>query len=393
MGAAKWRDPAEWPSGAKPVTRKIAYDDLYRVRQIKYEYSAGDDTWVSPFARENGEHFSDANFDHRRSMPSPHVSFDKRVLEQDIAYDWLGNTETTDDDAHGFYDRSLGTIVNDSAHGKPYQLASASNASKGGARTGSLNAAYDVAGNLKDLAVNRNPSGTATCLPSGSGCNQTFHYQWDEVGRLVRAQRWDIATAAQNLGTIPSAKTAADLTYTYDASDNRVLKSSTATENNDETKQRHSVYISGGQELRGAQFSSAYLDPGTTGADYQIDSKTEVAYLFAHGVRLGRVAYDNGTGMPTFGENAVLPAQHVLINLDDTLGSTSIVIDRATSELVEASSYLAHGATESDYRPDRWNGLREDYRFTGKVLRAELRSYDRSKLTSEDFGSIPTLSS
>ena len=361
-----WRDPAEWPIGAKPVTRKIAYDDLYRVNQIQYEYSANDASWISPFARENGEHISDASFDHRRNMPSPYVSFQKRVLEQDISYDWLGNTSTTDDDAHGFYDRSLGTITNNSVNGKPYQLTSATNASKGGNRTGSLNAKYDVAGNLTDMAVNRNPINDAACLPSGSGCNQTFHYQWDEVGRLVHAQRWDIATTAANLGIIiPTTTPPADLTYTYDASDNRVLKSATAKESNVDT-QRHSVYISGGQELRGAKFAPDYLDSGATGADYQIDSKTEVAYLFAHGVRLGRVAHDNGTGMPSYTANAFLPAQHVLINLDDTLGSTSIVIDRATSELVEASSYLAHGATESDYRPDRWNGLREDYRFTGK---------------------------
>ena len=282
--------------------------------------------------------------------------------EQTINYDWLGNTSTTDDDAHGFYDRSLGAITNNSAAGKPYQLVSATNASKGGSRTGSLAAAYDVAGNLTDMAVTRT-STASLCLPSGAGCNQRLHYLWDEVGRLVRAQRWDVATPS--LQTLPTTEAVADLTYTYDASDNRVLKSATAKENNVDV-QRHSVYVSGGQELRGAQFGSAYLDPGTTGSDYQIDSTTEIAYLFAHGVRLGRVAYDNGAGMPTYSENAVVPAQHVLINLDDTLGSTSIVIDRATSELVEASSYLAHGATESDYRPDRWKGLREDYRFTGK---------------------------
>jgi hypothetical protein len=30
------------------------------------------------------------------------------------------------------------------------------------------------------------------------------------------------------------------------------------------------------------------------------------------------------------------------------------------------TTYQAYGATESDYRPDRWKGFREDYRFTGK---------------------------
>jgi RHS repeat-associated protein len=48
------------------------------------------------------------------------------------------------------------------------------------------------------------------------------------------------------------------------------------------------------------------------------------------------------------------------------LGSTSLVVDKATSELVEATTYLGYGARESDYRPGRWEGFREDYGFTGK---------------------------
>jgi len=42
------------------------------------------------------------------------------------------------------------------------------------------------------------------------------------------------------------------------------------------------------------------------------------------------------------------------------------VLDKATSELVERSTFQAYGAAESDYRPARWAGFREDYRFTGK---------------------------
>jgi hypothetical protein len=220
-------------------------------------------------------------------MPSPYVKFDKRVLEQDIAYDWLGNTSSTDD----FYDRSLGKITNDAAHGKPYQLASATNTSTGATRKGHLETKYDVSGNLTDMAVTRTTDATL-CLPTGANCNQQFHYDWDEVGRLVHARRWD--KTLPDVGSVPTTPTAADLTYTYDASDNRVLKSASVVENNQHFE-RHSVYISGGQELRGAQFGTTYADPGTTGADYQVDSKTEVAYLFAHGVRLARVAY-NGTG-------------------------------------------------------------------------------------------------
>src|SRR5690606_15558277 len=39
---------------------------------------------------------------------------------------------------------------------------------------------------------------------------------------------------------------------------------------------------------------------------------------------------------------------------------------KATGELVERATFQAYGATESDYRPERWKSFREDYRFTGK---------------------------
>ena len=48
-----WRTPSEWPAGAKPVTRKAQYDDLYRLTKIDYQYAAGDDTWVDPFQAED----------------------------------------------------------------------------------------------------------------------------------------------------------------------------------------------------------------------------------------------------------------------------------------------------------------------------------------------------
>jgi RHS repeat-associated protein len=41
-------------------------------------------------------------------------------------------------------------------------------------------------------------------------------------------------------------------------------------------------------------------------------------------------------------------------------------LDKATSELVQRSTFQAYGGSESDYRPERWKNFREDYRFTGK---------------------------
>lgn len=161
-----WRNPDEWPTGAKPVTRKIQYDDLYRVTRVDYQYAAGDDTWTSPFKAEvDGEPNQQ---DRRRAQPSPHVSFERRTLWQTFQYDWLGNTSRTDDDAHGFYDRSLGTITNDIASDKPYQLRSAMGSD--GMRSGQLEARYDDAGNLTRLDVRRNNRGN-----SGSQAQQLLN--------------------------------------------------------------------------------------------------------------------------------------------------------------------------------------------------------------------------
>jgi RHS repeat-associated protein len=335
-----WRIASEWPPGSKPVTKKAEYDDLYRVSHLDYQFEAGDDAWTSPYDAENSA--TPDLQDPRRAKPSPHVSFDKRLLSQTFAYDWLGNTSNTDDDAHGFYDRSLGAISNDSA--KPYQLTSADNSSTGSPRAGQLQAKYDPAGNLSRLQVGR----SGPCLPAGAACNQLFAYEWDEVGRLAQARRWDVSALPAMIDPLPDAVPEARLAYAYDAGDQRVLK----TAFDDVGNEVHSAYIFESLELRRAVFASG---------DYERSKWTEVPYLYAHGVRLARVAWDE-SDVPTLSGGQT----HVLFELGDYLGSTSVVLDQATSELVERSTFQAYGGAESDFRPDRWKGFREDYRFTGK---------------------------
>jgi RHS repeat-associated protein len=337
-----WRNPDEWPAGAKPVTRKIQYDSLNRATRVDYQYSDGGDVWKSPFDKENTE--PDAERDPRRAKPSPHVSFDKRVLSQTWKYDWLGNTETTGDDANGFYDRSLGSIANGTSEAGPYQLKSASNKSTASPRDGELSAHYDVTGNLTALSVQRN----GPCLPTGSKCSQRFQYEWDEVGRLVRAKRWDLSAAEYEPASTPAPTTtpAVDLEHRYDAGDQRILKIAT----DDKGKKSHTVYVSGSLELRRAAWKDG---------DYELSAKTEVAYLFANGVRLARLAHQ----APEASSGGEL---HVFLLLGDHLGSTSVALDKETGELVERSTYEAYGSRESDYRPEKWEGFREDYGFTGK---------------------------
>ncbi len=333
-----WRNPAEWPAGAQPVARKFAYDDLYRVSGVSYASPQGADTWVSPFDAENRS----IDTDPRRAKPSPHVSFSNRVMSQSMQYDWIGNTTRTDDDAHGFYDRSLGPITNGTASAGPYQIKAATGT---GPRGGSLSTAYDPAGNLTSLSVTR----SGPCLPSAAICSQRFGYDWDEVGRLVRARRWDTASPGAATSALPTATPNADLRYTYDVNDARTLKTaidSTGTA-------AYSAYVFSSLELRGATFASS---------DYAHTSTNEVAYLSAHGVRLGRVHYSAPPATPTESGTSL----HILLELMDHLGSTEVAIDRDTGEVAERNAYLADGRTDSDYRPARWNSFREDYRFTGK---------------------------
>jgi RHS repeat-associated protein len=75
---------------------------------------------------------------------------------------------------------------------------------------------------------------------------------------------------------------------------------------------------------------------------------------------VARVVYDDDA--PTIGGDTT----HVFFELGDHLGSTSVVLDKVTGELVERATVQAYGGAESDYRPGRWKEFREDYRFTGK---------------------------
>jgi RHS repeat-associated protein len=334
----------EWPAGAKPITRDVVYDDLYRVARV--DYSSDSDSWTSPFAAENSG--TPALQDPRRAKPATHVAFDDRVQWQTVNYDWLGNTISTDDDAHGFYDRSLGTIVNYgslNAYGlRPHQLIAANNTGSG-ARDGSLAAQYDITGNLFVLEVRRN----GPCLPAGSVCSQYFLYDWDEVGRLVRARRWDAVVGTFHPSLTPPS---AMVDYLYNAADERVLK----IVSHENGPKSHTAYLFDSLELRRAPYVTA------TG-EYTLDDQTEVPYLSANGVRLARaVLEDTGDAEPRIGGARL----HVFFELGDHLGSTSVVLDQATSELVERSTLQAYGAVESDYRPERWGAFREDYRFTGK---------------------------
>lgn len=150
---------------------------------------------------------------------------------------------------------------------------------------------------------------------------------------------------------LPASDPDVDLRYAYDASDMRVLKTAVGSK-----EELYTAYVFDSLELRRTAWRENSVDPEQS--DYEDEKFSEIPYLSANGVRLARLSY---------GDDGVPGADlHVFLELADHLGSNGIVIDKATGELVERTTYQAYGTTESDYRPARWNSFREDYRFTDK---------------------------
>jgi RHS repeat-associated protein len=325
-----FRDPAEWPDAAKPASRRIAYDGRNRVARVDYEREADD--WVSPFDNEVRGRESDVG------SPHPHRAFRTRVRWQTFAYDWLGNLEASDDDQHAFFDRSTGRAAHASSEGKPYQLKEA----RSGERD-RLRAAYDESGYLRDWAVERE----GTCLPAGAVCSHRYAYEWDEVGNLSRARRWDRDDPGVPGGALPGGPADAELTFAYDGGGARVRK----TVGDGANHAKHDVYLFDSLELRGARFADGR---------YEANAKTQNVYVGASGVR-ARVKHAE-EDLPAAASGKL----HLFLSIRDYLGSGDIVIDHATSELVEATTFLPLGAVESDYRPERWGAYREREKFTGK---------------------------
>ncbi len=99
------------------------------------------DPWSSPHAPEHAGTRGPGLLG-LRGKPRPKAVFTHRVKTVSYACDRLVNRTSTDDDLHGFWDRTLGTESHDGANGKPYQLTGAQQPT--GCYAGPLTAACDV---------------------------------------------------------------------------------------------------------------------------------------------------------------------------------------------------------------------------------------------------------
>jgi RHS repeat-associated protein len=314
-----------WPGGAKPVTRQIEYDGLYRARRVHYLH--GSDIDVPAFLPEAVA---------GNNRPVAELRGIHRVMEQGYAYDFLGNTVVAQDDEKLVFDRSLGTIT----HGHPAADGGVEGPNQLTSTDAGIAATYDRAGNLKELVVPR-----TSCWASMPQCSHRFLYDWDEIGQLVGARRWDYPAGAVPAAS-PAFAPAWELAYAY-ADGARVRVSARDSAGGEQ----HSLYVF--DTLRADRVP---YNPAT--GDYDVRAENEVGFLGG----MSRVFLDASGKLPMPGPTR----RHIYFHLSDHLGSTAFVLDKDSGEVVERTTYQAYGALETDYRPERWQANREEYKFTGK---------------------------
>ena len=314
---------SEWAPGSGPVSSQaLTYGSDYRLAQVQTQY-AGDDGWSTPYTAADSQIYP-------LSEPVPG---NRRVKQQTFAYDFRGNFTQSTDDLSVFWDRSLATVTTTGGTDQLAQAVSTDNQAQAAM-------SYDAAGNMSLMQV----------FTFGNGLEE-YDYGWDELGRLSTASRGAIVTAG---GAIAER-------FTYDASGNRVSIARTTNDGSGtQSPTQYTVNVFDSLVLENAAF------PDSSGANYEHDDATEHLYLGAAGELLGHV-FRAQTSMPS-----ASGAVHMFMPMGDRLGSTSFVIDHDTGEVVEATTYQAYGAVDSDFRPARWSAFREDVRYASHWDDAEV---------------------
>ena len=319
--------PAAWPAGAKPVSRSYDYDWGYRIRQLDYANAL--DPQTPSFAAEA------AAGDRRPVAEAPGAT---RVQQQVFVHDAHGNVLLSDDDQNAYFDRSFGQQTNGedwsyNPTGGPHQFIDGSN----------THAEYDAAGNMTELKVWR-----TGCWSEMPNCVHHFLYDWDEMGQLVRARRWDYPD-----GDVPpldlEVSPAWDLHYAHGQT-GRML----TTKTNDAGETRHTLDVFDTMRIQSVAYDEGF--------GYSLAEGDQIGFL-AGGA--ARVFFDREQLLPSAGPEET-SRLHVYLMAGDGLGSTAFVLDKDSGELVERTEHQAFGKVESDFRPARWAANREAFKFTGK---------------------------
>jgi RHS repeat-associated protein len=313
-----------WPAGAQALSVQASYYSDYRLRQASTNPT---DSYLDPYAYEASIGSTEYPY---QTTPSTNARWEALGL----SYDWRGNVTMSGDDATDFFDRSLGTVASSAD-----RLTSAT-----GANGETLLTQYDAAGNLTQIDA------TST----------EYNYEWDEVGNLAYASRF--------LGTVGCVGRMCrerwlSEAYQYTDDGQRVIASSEVAGGFLVLPSTYTVNIFDSQVLK-----NAYYD--YTAGDYVDDLTTEQVYI---GDGLARVFSDSTSAMPQVaGSKYASPSIHTFLNLRAHNGSGAYVIDQDTSELVERTAYMPYGAVDTDWRNSRWQGSREDLKYTGHWDDAEV---------------------
>jgi RHS repeat-associated protein len=341
------RTTAEWPGSAGPISATLGYDDLYRLKSVGYALAPSESSaQLPPFVPGD-------------LAPISFQAPAQRSKSQTFGYDNMGNVTSSNDDAVAMFQRSAGTatygsLISGGVVG-PNQLARS--VSDGG----SYSTTYDAAGNLTSISADLpGMDSNRSNLENVTTRKLTLTFQWDEAGHLQQASR----TEAQfSLRTgLTGAKTITN-NYRYDGNGARTWHSS-----DDSGSTEYYLDIFPSLRVSGTTWGSHSVPclPGVRCGplfqqdDYDVTAKTEQVYLISGSSSYGRLVSDNTLPSPS------QQPLHELLEISDPHGSTSSVIDKETSELVEQITYLANAQTETDYRPARWNAFREGFRYTGK---------------------------
>lgn len=263
-GITDGRTASEWPAGARPQSVSVTHDALYRVTGAHF-------TYAQPAGEAHGGTQDDASVDWRaevlatkhadsmRSEPAAMLPAASPMRVRDLvwSYDWLGNMTEWSDDAHSFYERSLGDVRNGYGDREPGATGAAARPSAlyfaadlGGPdptdRGGYVEVSYGEGGNVVAMTAHArcaDVSETTRCAapetpygePAGGpgsaqraalaharcvcAAEQHYQYRWDELDRLVEARRYDRDARAS-----PAWRLKVRQRYRYDSANQRTIK-------------------------------------------------------------------------------------------------------------------------------------------------------------------------
>ncbi|MCB9622676.1 MAG: RHS repeat-associated core domain-containing protein [Sandaracinus sp.] len=356
----------------------MTHDALYRVANIDYSYRNAANAWSTtghPATDWRATQDAIVKVDPMRRRPAPMVGDlpDNRVVNLTYRYDWLANQTEWVDDAHAFYERSLGSTIRNGytdgeANGgalRPTALYLAAQLPESPSSTidpsidrgGWVRVRYGESGNATSVTVRarcHDVSAATACwddsdeqdvdqrasqLLATCRCDQEQHYEyrWDELNRLAEARRYDRAGSGDWALEVRQR-------YRYDAGNIRTLK---------ETVDGQSADPGTGHAVGGVERVALYVMPGdferrglvvnrvTDTYDASVALGTETQYLVA-GARVVWKPGAVGGGGTGFERDA-----RVTLAMSNLLQSTAGVVDLVSGELLEVATYYPNGARET----------------------------------------------